>query len=887
MRIIEKFELHNELNPKIWEDNKLRKEVYDKLVEIIDQFILELHQNDIPIKVIDARIVGSNASFNYTDKSDIDVHLIANFKDSSCDLNVLSLLYNYFKSNFNDKYDLSIHGLPVEMYIEDMNSSAISNGIYSIYKDEWISFPKPIEIPDIDITDNFKPFEDKYNEIVKSPNAEKAEDLIDELYLLRKDSLSVDGEYGIGNLIFKEFRDKGYLDNLKKLIIDDTSKELSLEALNEDNVTINLESLLSEVISLWNKSHNSRLTLSTIDNAKGLALFILPSGNVLSGFNAHYEIEEVIQALGKSNYQDVDISSDNYYMYSTLSDLGCIRCRLDQYENYFQLSQIRPTYEQYDTIEALIDLMQQRHISNRVFIETPNKQESKAYLFDNYTTDEIINRIKRYYTSGKLYENKQLTEKSIDRTVLNALQNYSKVADKYGENNALFELKYKYHLQDDELVYIINKCIEKELMSNDTAKWNIHYLNLEDYLPDIKFSGEDDQSLSDIAKEYGVELKNLSENVYTADGEYNPSYIDKNDIISETVDLNKESSLNESKSIEWIKDKFIETFSKYNGGNKNLLKAKIDDISEGEWEDIEDFVNSLNFPLVIYRGLKTKSIEDINLSDIGVNWTIDDELFFDDNSAFKNSNYILVTKINENQIDWGETIQNYIYYSLRPQEGRWAESEVTLKSNFKLNKVIVTKKENGELIPITKIDLNEGYLDDDKKFWDYGTHQITDNNQLFDISTNELGYGRKMLELAKSGKEDSNGKRAKIIQMSPKEYFEACADGFGNTVQQNINQIKDDRETLKLLTDVIEIYNRQFPITFLDYSDSTFSQEGRHRMYIAGERLGWDTKFPVLVIYKKGHNPSRLKLNKNTDVIDKINDDELVDFLDIDDLTSE
>ena len=233
-QLIEKVELHDTLNPKIWENDKLKTEVKDKLEEIIDQFILELHDNDIPVKVLDARLVGSNASFNYTENSDMDVHLIVNTQEASCDTNVLTLLYNYFKSNFNDKYDISIHGIPVELYIEDVGASAVSNGIYSIYDDEWIKYPEPVEVPDIDITDDFAVLERRYKNIIEDNDAEEAEELLDELYLRRKDSLATEGEYGRDNLLFKQFRSEGYLDGLKEVINGITSKELSLEALMED-----------------------------------------------------------------------------------------------------------------------------------------------------------------------------------------------------------------------------------------------------------------------------------------------------------------------------------------------------------------------------------------------------------------------------------------------------------------------------------------------------------------------------------------------------------------------------------------------------------------------------------------------------------------------------
>lgn len=234
MELIEKIESHNNLNPKLWnEDHSLKEDVRDKLEEIVDEFILELEENKIPIKVLDVHLVGSNASFNYTENSDLDVHIIANFEEVTCDPEILNLLYNFFKSYFNDKYDILIHGISIELYIEDMNASAISNGIYSLYEDEWVKFPEKLDIPDIDISDEFEEWEDRYQLIISNDDSEAAEDLVDDLYRLRKNSIAAEGEYGKGNLVFKEFRNLGYLDKLKELRDQGISRELSLEALKE------------------------------------------------------------------------------------------------------------------------------------------------------------------------------------------------------------------------------------------------------------------------------------------------------------------------------------------------------------------------------------------------------------------------------------------------------------------------------------------------------------------------------------------------------------------------------------------------------------------------------------------------------------------------------
>lgn len=66
-----------------------------------------------------------------------------------------------------------------------------------------------------------------------SSNSEKINNFIEDLYDLRKESIDNEGEYGLGNLVFKEFRNLGYLDNLKELKNQEKSKELSLE---DDNM---------------------------------------------------------------------------------------------------------------------------------------------------------------------------------------------------------------------------------------------------------------------------------------------------------------------------------------------------------------------------------------------------------------------------------------------------------------------------------------------------------------------------------------------------------------------------------------------------------------------------------------------------------------------------
>lgn len=85
-------------------------------------------------------------------------------------------------------------------------------------------------------------------ELDKKASSSDVIDFIEDLYDLRKESISDEGEYGIGNLVFKEFRNRGWLDNLKEMRDELRSRELSLEGLNEAVGTMTDPELLGYVM---------------------------------------------------------------------------------------------------------------------------------------------------------------------------------------------------------------------------------------------------------------------------------------------------------------------------------------------------------------------------------------------------------------------------------------------------------------------------------------------------------------------------------------------------------------------------------------------------------------------------------------------------------------
>lgn len=234
-------ELHDTLNPKLWDENSnLRPLVKDRLTKIVDKYI---ESSDIITKddVIDVELLGSNASYNYTPYSDLDVHLVVNMEDVSCDPALFQLACNAERANFNKNYDFKIKGIDVELYVEDVHAGTASNGIYSLFNDEWIKFPQKITVPNYDNDEEYIALLSRWKSqaaalLDNAASAKQVQEYINNLYNLRRTSIMKDGEFGKGNLIFKELRNLGYLDNLKQKQYKLSSKELSLESIRESNI---------------------------------------------------------------------------------------------------------------------------------------------------------------------------------------------------------------------------------------------------------------------------------------------------------------------------------------------------------------------------------------------------------------------------------------------------------------------------------------------------------------------------------------------------------------------------------------------------------------------------------------------------------------------------
>ena len=70
------FDVHDTLEPRVWEGEKLKPEIRDALLQIAKDFIEGL---PVEVDIEDITLTGSLANYNWSNYSDVDLHIIVDF----------------------------------------------------------------------------------------------------------------------------------------------------------------------------------------------------------------------------------------------------------------------------------------------------------------------------------------------------------------------------------------------------------------------------------------------------------------------------------------------------------------------------------------------------------------------------------------------------------------------------------------------------------------------------------------------------------------------------------------------------------------------------------------------------------------------------------------
>ena len=220
----------------------LNSEVRKKILKITEEFIDFVGVNFF---IYDIIFIGSLANYNWSEYSDVDIHILIDYdefdesenKDLVVYHQIVQELFDVKRRLWNETTDIKIKGYEVEMYVQDVDDKYGATGVYSILNNEWIVEPKKIESAfDIDEKKILEKSEEYAKEVERLEDlnnkgqdvSKEIKTLKDKLKKFRQSGLEKGGEYSYENLTFKLLRRNGFIEKLFNIKSSIRNKKLSL-----------------------------------------------------------------------------------------------------------------------------------------------------------------------------------------------------------------------------------------------------------------------------------------------------------------------------------------------------------------------------------------------------------------------------------------------------------------------------------------------------------------------------------------------------------------------------------------------------------------------------------------------------------------------------------
>jgi predicted nucleotidyltransferase len=219
----------------------LKEDIGKKLQDIANKFIEFL---GVEFFIHDIILTGSLANYNWSEFSDVDLHIVLDMdefdgKENSDSVILHKIVKEFFDAKekaWKSKHNIKIKGFDVEIYPQDINEEHISTGVYSILHNKWLIEPKKIKSAfDLDeklIIDKAEEYVISIDNLISK---QKNEDILNQVSILykklknfRQSGLESGGEYSYENLTFKLLRRNGYIEKLINLKNQVTDKKLSI-----------------------------------------------------------------------------------------------------------------------------------------------------------------------------------------------------------------------------------------------------------------------------------------------------------------------------------------------------------------------------------------------------------------------------------------------------------------------------------------------------------------------------------------------------------------------------------------------------------------------------------------------------------------------------------
>ena len=144
-RVVEISTFPTVLDPRLWQDDTLRPEVRQRVLDVTGQLFADLKLKDVRIKSVEVR--GSNVSYEYDNAADFGVRVFLDtsaYKGNIDDLAARVKTYNAF-IEVKHEGQILLYGIPLEVNFYVIRTSRLDPvkgvGHYSITGDRWMEPP--------------------------------------------------------------------------------------------------------------------------------------------------------------------------------------------------------------------------------------------------------------------------------------------------------------------------------------------------------------------------------------------------------------------------------------------------------------------------------------------------------------------------------------------------------------------------------------------------------------------------------------------------------------------------------------------------------------------------------------------------------------------------
>jgi len=211
------------LSPKVWDGDKLRPEIARALMRVAKRFIKEL---ELDLDIEDVILTGSYAGRTWGPGSDLDLHIVADLSTEE-----LQRAAKLAKFKWEEEHDVTILGIPVEVYVESLDEDPPEvTGRWSLKSKRWLLEP-PEGGAAFDESKVVKKVMD-FREVIRRARSERSEgslmSAMKRITKMRRAGLERGGELSGENLAYRVLRRTGELQQAWDEIHDLIDHDLSI-----------------------------------------------------------------------------------------------------------------------------------------------------------------------------------------------------------------------------------------------------------------------------------------------------------------------------------------------------------------------------------------------------------------------------------------------------------------------------------------------------------------------------------------------------------------------------------------------------------------------------------------------------------------------------------